>query len=86
MLSVSPVFALLAHVGQATLDPLNVAQWEFYVLPTAALDQRERSQHSITLPSLRTLVGKPVQYSELRGAVEEAARQQREFTTTCVLG
>lgn len=31
------VFALLAHSEKATLDPLNVAQWQFFVLPTAVL-------------------------------------------------
>ncbi len=32
------VFALLSHRDKATLDPLNVAQWEFYILPAAVLD------------------------------------------------
>jgi hypothetical protein len=54
------VFALLAHQNQATLYPLNLDQWEFYVVPTAVLDARERSQHSITLPSLKALHGEPV--------------------------
>lgn len=67
------VFALLAHKDQATLNPLDVSQWEFYVLPTAALDQRKRSQHSITLKSLRDLHGAPVGYRDLHRAVKEAA-------------
>jgi hypothetical protein len=46
------VFALLAHSDQATIDPLNVSQWHFFVLPTVVLDSRTRSQHSITLPTL----------------------------------
>jgi len=71
------VFALLAHTDQNTLDPLNVAQWEFFVLPTTALDNRKRSQHSITLPSLRKLSGEPVNFSRLKQAVEEAAENQR---------
>ena len=70
------VFALLAHGDQATLDPLNVSQWQFYVLPTHALDERERSQHSITLPSLRKLAGEELAFASLRGAVERAATQQ----------
>lgn len=70
------VFALLAHEDQVTLDPLNVSQWQFYVLPTHALDERERSQHSITLPSLRVLA-RAVSFASLRGAVEQAAQQQR---------
>jgi hypothetical protein len=67
------VFALLAHHHQATLDPLDVAQWEFFVVPTDTLDRRERSQHSITLNSLRALHGPPVDYAGLRGAIADAA-------------
>lgn len=67
------VFALLAHRDKATVDPLNVTQWQFYVVPTAALDTRTRSQHSITLPSLHALTGGPVGYGGLRDAVRAAA-------------
>ena len=31
------VFALLAHRDKATLDPLNLDQWELYVLPTTVV-------------------------------------------------
>lgn len=49
------VFAVLAHQNKSTIDPMNLTQWEFYVLPTIALNQRTRSQHSITLATLRRL-------------------------------
>lgn len=68
------VFALLAHADQSTIDLLNVSQWEFFVLPTVVLDQRKRSQHSITLPSLRKACGDPVKYSGLAHAIRETAR------------
>lgn len=71
------VFALLAHKDQETLDPLDLSQWEFYVLPTVVLDQRKRSQHSITLPSLRKLAGEDVGYVGLKKAVERAAFRQK---------
>ena len=32
------VFALLAHRDKTTLDPMDLSQWEFYLLPTAVLD------------------------------------------------
>lgn len=70
------VFALLAHQNQATLDPLNLDQWEFYVVPTAVLDARERSQHSITLPSLKALHGEPVTFEGIAGAVGRAAGEE----------
>jgi len=71
------VFALLARTDQKTLDPLNVSQWEYFVIPTISLDTRKRSQHSITLPSLRTLAGKSVGFSCLKEAVEEAGEVQK---------
>lgn len=74
------VFALLANTDQGSLDPMDVSQWEFFVVPTATLDSRKRSQHSITLPSLKALTGKPVCFSMLRKAIEEAGKAQRELS------
>lgn len=71
------VFALLAHSDQTTIDPLNVNQWQFFVLPTAVLDSRTRSQHSITLRTLVGLSGSAVTYSDLKRAVQTAAAQGR---------
>ncbi len=73
------VFAVLAHRKQSTLNPLDVSQWDFFVVPTAQLDGRTRSQHSITLNSLRALSGGSVTYSELRHAVQNAAGTQKEM-------
>lgn len=71
------VLALLDHHDKPTIDPLNTAQWCFFVLPTRDLDARTRSQHSITLPSLKTLADPPVSYSELSAAVDRAGQAQR---------
>jgi len=64
------VFALLTHTEKKTVDPLNVDQWHFYVLPTAVLDARKRSQHSIMLKSLENLCSGAITYDELPQAVE----------------
>jgi hypothetical protein len=66
------VFALLAHQDKLTIDPLDVRQWQFYVLPTRVLDGRERSQHSITLKTLEKLSGKPIDYFHLADAVRNS--------------
>ncbi len=70
------VFALMAHQDKLSIDPLNVDQWRFFVLPTTILDARTRSQHSITLRSLETLAGRAISYDELRDAVRKAARER----------
>lgn len=66
------VFALLAHRDQATIDPLDLAQWEFYVLPRRVLDDRKRSQHSITLPPLEKLCD-PLDFDSIEDAVRASA-------------
>jgi hypothetical protein len=62
------VFALLAHKDKHTIDPLDLSQWRFYVVPTGALDARTRSQHSIMLPSLEKLTNS-IQFEELAARV-----------------
>ena len=46
------VLALLANQDKASIDPLDLAQWKFYVIPTATLNSRKRGRRSITLKSL----------------------------------
>lgn len=70
------VFALLAHNDQTTIDPLNVDQWKFFVLPTTTLEARTRSQHSITLRTLERL-SVAVTYQDLKKKIQEAASQNR---------
>ena len=72
------VFALLAHQEQPSVDPLDLHQWEFFVVPTAVLDARTRSQHSITLPSLRGLA-QPVDFHGLAAAVASAAAEHERL-------
>jgi len=71
------VLALLAHQDKGTIDPLNLDQWQFFVLPTAVLDARTRSQHSITLPSLLKLHGPSVAYAGLKESVHSAYQQHQ---------
>lgn len=64
------VFCLLHHQYRATVDPLDVGQWTFYVLPTATLERQCPTQKSIVLASLLRM--KPCQcaYEELAKAIE----------------
>jgi hypothetical protein len=58
------VMCLLHHLDQATINPLDLSQWTFYVITTKELNDYKRSQHSITLRSLEKLT-KPVAYQDL---------------------
>jgi len=65
------VFALLAHKDKPTLDPLDVSQWRFYVVPTTKLDSRQK-QRSIGLRILESIAGVPVEFGQLSEAVRRA--------------
>ena len=63
------VFCLLKHQDKATLDPLNVGQWEFYVLPASVLEKYHCLQKSLSLPSLRRLNPTIAEYNELASVI-----------------
>jgi len=69
------VFALLAHRDQATLNPLDASQWEFYVVPTTWLDDALGNQKSVGLEALRTSdYGVPVTWPEVAERTLRVAR------------
>ena len=49
------IFALLAHRTKETLNPLDVSQWDFFLLDTAILNQHARKQRRISLERLVAL-------------------------------
>ena len=71
------VFALLKERDKSKVNPLNLDQWEFFVVPTVTLNVRKRSQQTITLHSLETekdeLKVQQVSFSELEAAVKKAS-------------
>lgn len=63
------IFCLLHHKDKMNVSPLDLNQWEFYVLSTNDLNNYSRSQYSITLNSLRKLA-QPLKYNEMKKEVE----------------
>ena len=67
------VFCLLAQHERETLDPLDVGQWQFFVLATRILDEKVGRQKTIKLASLMRLNPEAVDYAGLKAAVARAA-------------
>jgi hypothetical protein len=65
------VFCHLKHTDKSTLNPLNLEQWDFYIIPTFLLNDAVKSQRSITLNSLQ-LIAKAHSYSALKEAIYKA--------------
>ena len=61
------VFCLHHHKEKETLNPLDLAQWTFYVLPTARLESIDRFKDAktISLNSLLTLNPSKVSFNDL---------------------
>jgi len=64
------VFALHHHQERESLDPCDVTQWSFYVVPTATLDSAVPRAKRIGLQALGRLAGQPVAYAALRAQIE----------------
>jgi hypothetical protein len=64
------VFAHLKHQDKRTLDPTNLDQWDFYIVPTTVLDQRLPAQKQISLATLLALEPIPARYDEIAGVLE----------------
>lgn len=69
------VFCLVKHMDKATVCPLNLDQWEFYVLSTNRLNNLVGEQKTITLVNLLKLSPSKASFAELRDCVEAAAEE-----------
>lgn len=66
------VFALLDERDPSRLDPLDVAQWRFFVLLTSVLDARVGQQKKVGLPALLRLGPTEATFATLRDVVVAA--------------
>jgi len=71
------ILALLKHKikhpkhDERAVEPMDVSQWCFYVLDRAYLDERKRSQHSISIVTLNELPYGPYDHIELKQRILE---------------
>ena len=65
------VLCLLSEKDRDQVNPLNLDQWKFWIIDTRFLDERKRSQKSITYNSLIKEVGEPVSFHQIRQSVDD---------------
>ena len=73
------VFCLLAHKEKATLNPLDLDQWEFYILPTRELDTHHPTGKTLSFSGLLKLEPRKVSYPELPAHI--AAYEKEDAST-----
>lgn len=71
------VFCLLNGTDRERVDPLDLAQWTFYVLPTSELNRKVPEQKKIRLGPLKDLGPHECTYDELKAAIHKAAAVNR---------
>ena len=67
------VFCVLAERDPAKVNPLDICQWKFLVLPTRVLEEKVPTQKTIGLSSLRRLGAAEVGLADLPRAIRAAA-------------
>lgn len=67
------VFCLLGSEGQSHVDPLDLGQWQFFVLATCTLDALVPTQKSIRLAPLLRLGPVTCRFERLREVILQVA-------------
>jgi hypothetical protein len=70
------VFCLLHHKDKQTLNPLRLAQWTFYLLPTSILNANMPEQKRISLSVLLRLNPIETNFSEISETIQTILLQQ----------
>src|SRR5699024_1586138 len=63
------IFCLLNEKNRDKVDPLNINQWEFYILPTKVLNHHNKTQKTISLRPLQYLSSR-VTYHEIKPSLD----------------
>ncbi len=63
------VFCLLGEIDKTKANPLNVAQWKFYVIASKRIDEEYGNAKSIGLRGIEALA-KPCMFSSLRQMID----------------
>ncbi len=63
------VFCLLANRDRDTINPLDLSQWKFYILPTTVIDSRLGDQKSVGISRLKDLGAEIVNYDQIHDTI-----------------
>lgn len=65
------VFCLLHHQEKDSIDPMNLDQWEFYILRSLVLNEMFPKQKTIGLKSLLKANPLKANYNEIKSCIEQ---------------
>ena len=65
------VFCLLTNKDRNSIDPLDLSQWKFYILPTTVIDSCLGDQKTVGLSRLEELGAKIVNYDQIDDTISQ---------------
>ena len=65
------VLCVHKHKDQDTLNPLDISQWDFYVLPTKLINTYCENAKTVTLSKALKIGAVKCEYSEIKNCIEE---------------
>lgn len=65
------VFCVHKHIEQETVNPLDIAQWDFYLLPTRVLNEKAGKQKRAKLSSLIKMGAEKCEFNMIRKRIIE---------------
>ncbi len=71
------IFCVLSHKDKNSVDPLNLSQWDFYILETKILNEKVKAQKTIALSSLLKLNPVKIKYDKLKQEIEHIEKKSR---------
>lgn len=71
------VFALLSHRDKETLNPIDLKQWEFYVLHTMTIDTKMENKKSISLGKIKDLGAIKCDFENLHRDIVNTFKQKK---------
>jgi len=72
------VFCLLKHKVQETLNPLDLNQWDFYILPSSVIDKEMGDSKRITSKKLMSLAPVKSNFGNLKKNIELSDEGKRD--------
>lgn len=64
------IFCLFSEQDRSKANPLNLDQWQFYVIPTVIIDRKLGDQRKISLQGLERIDAIQCKYEEIKAVVD----------------
>ena len=64
------VFCHLKHIDKETIDPTDMNQWDFYIAPTAVLNEILKDQKRVSLKVLQSICGCTVGFKNIKETID----------------